>query len=152
MVHSLCLPVGQWNSLIGPLATNERRRVDGPGDGGGGARPRERQILEMITDSFPRLSCFWKEKEPLCFTLIAPSLIVPRPLSPSADSTHVRPPLVRPVITLAPCSFTLAPVLWQICFTFSINYFLCCSVLSSRPSFFPSFLPSALLWFGGSHS
>lgn len=41
MVHSLCLPVGQWNSLIGPLATNERRRVDGAGGWGGGEAKRK---------------------------------------------------------------------------------------------------------------
>lgn len=137
----LCLSLGQWKSLIRPWPANERRLVDGPGE----EKQRGRQFLEMITDSFPCLSCLWKEKErpPCPPPPKGPPLIVSQPLTPPLHRQHPSKALIGPsLITLAPCSFTFAPVLWQICFTLSINDFLRSSVLSLHFSCCPSFLRS----------
>lgn len=78
---SLCLSLGQWKSLIRPWPANEERWVDSRAEG----RQRGRQFLEMITDSFPCLSCLWKEKEtsppPLSSIPTSPTLIVSQPLN-----------------------------------------------------------------------
>lgn len=158
-ILSLCLSLGQWKSLIRPWPANERRRVDGPGE----ERRRGRQFLEMITDSFPCLSCLWKEKErPPHTHTPTPSppphrspthcITTTEPLHHHHHQQHPSKALIGPsLITLAPYSFTFAPVLWQICFTLSINNFLLSSILSLNFSFCPSFLRSALLWNWGSH-
>lgn len=74
----------------------------------------------MITDSFPCLFCLWKEKETPCL----PPLWVLHLL------WHNRWPLIGP-FHFCSCSFTFSLLLWQICFTLSINYFLHSYILFS---------------------
>lgn len=62
--------------------------MDDPGE------EKQREFLEMIIDSFPCLSCLWKEKEwpplrPIGPPLIVSQLLTPPPLPP--QSSHLRP-------------------------------------------------------------
>lgn len=148
-IFTLRLSLGQRESLIRLCPANERRQVHGLGD----ERRRGRQFLEMITDSFPCLSCLWKdERDPPTPASLHPHRAYAYCVT-TADPPRHQPPSEAHIglflITLALCSFTFSPVLWQIRFTLSINNFLRSSVLSLNFSF--SFCCSALLWNWGSH-
>lgn len=142
----LFLWLEQWGSFNQAVAVNDRRREDAPAEG----RWRGRQFLEMITDSFPCLSCLWKEDRAPLF--LNPPLLQHNCVT-TADPSGLQllpEALISPsLITVAPCSFTFPPVLLQIHFTLSVNNFLGSSVLSLNFSL--SAQHSALLWNWGFH-